>query len=286
MTVVDVPTQTQLEFREVEGRATWQGPRATIKSCGVPSTAVPSSRRPARSAVRVPRVRRPPPRPGDRAQRADESPSATSSPSCARRGDRRRHARHQPHLRGQGHLAGRAPRTWSSATARSASIPSASTVAVPHRAGVVRRVADRGTPRFGQERLHDPEGPHPQRQPPPPRSPGCRSCSRGGWTDFDGKVNYKVRGDNLVDKLPGKARDLLADLSIDGQKAVDPQIEGALDTPIKYEGVPLNHPLGRSRRHGPNFRRDRATTASASASSAADSVTGSYAEGRGPIHFE
>src|SRR5262249_28751518 len=25
-----------------------------------------------------------------------------------------------------------------------------------------------------------------------------------GWTDFDGRVNYRVRGDRLIEKLPGK----------------------------------------------------------------------------------
>ena len=32
-----------------------------------------------------------------------------------------------------------------------------------------------------------------------------------GWTDFDGRVNYRVRTDNVIDRLPSQARDLLAD---------------------------------------------------------------------------
>jgi hypothetical protein len=69
-----------------------------------------------------------------------------------------------------------------------------------------------------------------------------------GWTDFDGKVSYKVRGDSLVERLPSKARDLLADLSIDGEELSALKVEGPLDAPrITYDGVPVNqHQAGRT----------------------------------------
>ena len=39
-----------------------------------------------------------------------------------------------------------------------------------------------------------------------------------GWTDFDGKVNYRLRGESVIERLPAKARELLADLSIDSKQ--------------------------------------------------------------------
>jgi AsmA protein len=62
-----------------------------------------------------------------------------------------------------------------------------------------------------------------------------------GWTDFDGRVNYRVRGDGLADRLPGKARELLADLSIEAPQLNSLKVEGAIDSPtITVDGIPLN----------------------------------------------
>ncbi len=36
-----------------------------------------------------------------------------------------------------------------------------------------------------------------------------------GWTDFDGRLDYRVRADRLADRLPNQARDLLSELSVD-----------------------------------------------------------------------
>jgi AsmA protein len=63
-----------------------------------------------------------------------------------------------------------------------------------------------------------------------------------GWTDFDGRVNYRVRTDSLVDRLPVKARDLLADLAIEAQQLTNVKIEGPIDAPsVTIDGIPL-HP--------------------------------------------
>jgi uncharacterized protein involved in outer membrane biogenesis len=62
-----------------------------------------------------------------------------------------------------------------------------------------------------------------------------------GWTDFDGRVNYRLRTDNLAERLPGKARDLLADLSIEAPSLATLRVEGAIDAPtITLDGVRLN----------------------------------------------
>ena len=31
-----------------------------------------------------------------------------------------------------------------------------------------------------------------------------------GWTDFDGKIDYRVKSQQLTEKLPGKARNILS----------------------------------------------------------------------------
>ncbi|MEA2631749.1 MAG: hypothetical protein QOE66_1968 [Chloroflexota bacterium] len=62
-----------------------------------------------------------------------------------------------------------------------------------------------------------------------------------GWTDFDGRVNYRVRTDGLADRLPSKARDLLAELKIDAGELATLKVEGAIDAPdVTIDGVPLN----------------------------------------------
>jgi AsmA protein len=61
-----------------------------------------------------------------------------------------------------------------------------------------------------------------------------------GWTDFDGTLNYRMRGENLIERLPGKARELLADLSIDSRDLSALRVEGAVDAPqVTMGGVPL-----------------------------------------------
>jgi AsmA protein len=50
-----------------------------------------------------------------------------------------------------------------------------------------------------------------------------------GWTDFDGRLDYRVRTDGLTDRLPGKAREFLAEMAIDAGDLADFRIEGTLD---------------------------------------------------------
>jgi uncharacterized protein involved in outer membrane biogenesis len=67
-----------------------------------------------------------------------------------------------------------------------------------------------------------------------------------GWTDFDGRVNYRVRTDNVIDRLPSQARDLLAELSVDVKKMTTLRVEGAIDRPtVTIDGVPMHRMTGR-----------------------------------------
>jgi AsmA protein len=67
-----------------------------------------------------------------------------------------------------------------------------------------------------------------------------------GWTDFDGRANYRVRTDSVLDRLPSQARDLLSDLSVDVKKMTTLRVEGAIDRPtVTIDGVPLNRMTGR-----------------------------------------
>jgi AsmA protein len=61
-----------------------------------------------------------------------------------------------------------------------------------------------------------------------------------GWTDFGGVVNYRLRGESVMERLPGKARELLAELSIDAKDLAALRVEGAVDAPrVTLDGVPL-----------------------------------------------
>ena len=62
-----------------------------------------------------------------------------------------------------------------------------------------------------------------------------------GWTSFDGTVNYRLRGESTIERLATKARDLLADLSVEARDLSGLKIEGAIDDPdVKIGGVSLN----------------------------------------------
>jgi AsmA protein len=81
-----------------------------------------------------------------------------------------------------------------------------------------------------------------------------------GWTDFDGTVNYRTRGESLMERLPGKARDMLAELSIDVRDLSTLRVEGAVDAPqITVGGVPLsqNATAGRDEAPAPGDDRQR-----------------------------
>lgn len=51
-----------------------------------------------------------------------------------------------------------------------------------------------------------------------------------GWTDFDGRVDYRIRSDSLTGKLPEQARDLLADLSLDSETLAALRVHGTLQS--------------------------------------------------------
>jgi uncharacterized protein involved in outer membrane biogenesis len=50
-----------------------------------------------------------------------------------------------------------------------------------------------------------------------------------GWTDFDGRLDYRVRADRLADRLSNQARDLLSDLSIDLAGLSALHVSGTID---------------------------------------------------------
>ncbi|MBV8677315.1 MAG: hypothetical protein JO355_09120 [Planctomycetaceae bacterium] len=50
-----------------------------------------------------------------------------------------------------------------------------------------------------------------------------------GWTDFDGRLDYRVRSESLTDRIPGKARTVLSDLSIDVNQLSCLRVRGTLD---------------------------------------------------------
>jgi AsmA protein len=63
-----------------------------------------------------------------------------------------------------------------------------------------------------------------------------------GWTDFSGTVNYRLRGESVMERLPGKAREFLAELSIDARDLSALRVEGAVGAPeVTLGGVPLGH---------------------------------------------
>lgn len=50
-----------------------------------------------------------------------------------------------------------------------------------------------------------------------------------GSTGFDGRINYRLRGDALTDRLPAKARNYLAELEIDLNGLADVRVQGTVD---------------------------------------------------------
>lgn len=59
-----------------------------------------------------------------------------------------------------------------------------------------------------------------------------------GWTDFDGRLDYRLRQDALIDKLPQEARDLISELPISLEDRVDVHLTGTLaDLTVTVDGV-------------------------------------------------
>jgi len=62
-----------------------------------------------------------------------------------------------------------------------------------------------------------------------------------GWTDFDGRLDYRVKTEDLVEKLPGKARDFLSELQIDLKEVATVRVHGTHKAlVVSLDGVPLN----------------------------------------------
>jgi AsmA protein len=50
-----------------------------------------------------------------------------------------------------------------------------------------------------------------------------------GWTDFDGRLDYRMGLDRLADRVPDRARRLLADLEIDLEGLSTLRLSGTVD---------------------------------------------------------
>jgi AsmA-like C-terminal region len=62
-----------------------------------------------------------------------------------------------------------------------------------------------------------------------------------GWTDFDGRVDYRIRNDGLTKRLPTDARNLLAELPINLDEILSLRIHGTLnDLSVTVDGPPRN----------------------------------------------
>src|SRR5262249_25973038 len=61
-----------------------------------------------------------------------------------------------------------------------------------------------------------------------------------GWTDFDGRLSYRVRSEELTRRLPREAKGILSDLSIDVSRLITLRVEGSLDhLSVTADGLPL-----------------------------------------------
>ncbi len=68
-----------------------------------------------------------------------------------------------------------------------------------------------------------------------------------GWTDFEGKLSYRMRTDGLTEKLPANARQILKELAIEVDDLADVRFEGSIDTlRVLFSGVPLDDAKGRN----------------------------------------
>jgi AsmA protein len=65
-----------------------------------------------------------------------------------------------------------------------------------------------------------------------------------GWTDFDGRVDYQIRFENLRDRLPEKARRLLVDLKVDIEDWTTLNLRGTVDDmALQVAGMSLDRNL-------------------------------------------
>ncbi len=63
-----------------------------------------------------------------------------------------------------------------------------------------------------------------------------------GWTDFDGRISYRLKTDGLIDKLPGRAQEFLSQLKpeLKLNELADVRIEGTVDAlSVTAHGLPI-----------------------------------------------
>jgi AsmA protein len=69
-----------------------------------------------------------------------------------------------------------------------------------------------------------------------------------GWTDFDGRLNYRLRTEGLTERLPNQARDFLSELSIDLKELNALKVQGTVDAlAVTLDGAPLHDRDDRAR---------------------------------------
>ena len=70
-----------------------------------------------------------------------------------------------------------------------------------------------------------------------------------GWTDFDRRLDYRIQVDRLAQRLPSKAREVLADLEIDLKGLSILNVRGTLDA---VEVAVDRRPMAQQRGVAPN----------------------------------
>ena len=76
-----------------------------------------------------------------------------------------------------------------------------------------------------------------------------------GWTDFSGRVDYRVRPEGLAGKVPAGVQGLLADLSLDASDLASMRVRGTVsDLAVTVEGVPITGKGAGDLRQNPEAR--------------------------------
>jgi AsmA protein len=61
-----------------------------------------------------------------------------------------------------------------------------------------------------------------------------------GWTDFDGRVDYRIDPARLAGRLSGQARELMSGLKLDLDSVKSVEVRGTLDRlAVTFDGRPL-----------------------------------------------
>lgn len=74
---------------------------------------------------------------------------------------------------------------------------------------------------------------------------GRMPFTMAGWTDLDGRLDYRMKLSGLTDRLPDRARRLLGELKVDSGSLTALTLRGTLDrTVIEVNGVPIEAKAG------------------------------------------